>query len=460
MRRSDLRKAFRGVDWSVSTADGLAAPEAAAFGAAPSGQARQWSADLTAVVGEVSPSQQVIVGWPHLQPEGPGSFDSAALDRCDERLDLLMERGVKPGLTLLHVDMPEWVDASGGWLNRDTALRFADLAVVMADRFGDRVDHWTTVSDLLVHSVADYVAGMLPTGRGVGMRGLVALHNVLLGNGLATQAVRSLDGDARVGSAMTLIGGYAASDDLADRLALNHMECWAYRLFLDPLLLGRHMVDENDRSPVEETGCVDAGDMAVISEPTDMLGLVWHVPSRVAAPENLPRLLPVRQCFSALNDANRVLAPLGFVLAPMDAVETTTYGWPVVPEGLADAVAALHDIYGDALPPVRVIDSGMCDLGSAGDPAGALRRRSALAAQLGWLAEVMADGVEIQGYEYWSLADNAAWKLGYTRHYAMAIDARRNPSQPRIPLDWAHQDAFGGRVGFTGKPGKRALHPV
>ncbi|MEU6748281.1 family 1 glycosylhydrolase [Spirillospora sp. NPDC046719] len=463
MRSSDLRTAFRGVDWSVSTAAALAAPEDMSSGPASSGPARQWSLDLATVVGEVSPSPQVIVGWPHLQPEGPGSWDSAALDRCDRRLDLLLEQGDRPGLTLLHVDMPAWVDVSDGWLNRDTALRFADFAAEIAERFGDRVHRWTTVSDLLVHSIADYVAGMLPTGRGVGMRGLVALHHVLLGAGLATRAIKSADDGAEVGTAMTLVGGYAATDDLADRVALNHMECWAYRLFLDPLLLGRHMADENDRSPVEETGCVRDGDMAVISASLDELGLVWHVPSRVAAPENLPKLLPVRQCFSALNDANRVLAPLGFVLAPMEEVKTTAYGWPIVPEGLADAVAALYEIYGDALPPLRVIDNGMWDLGAADALADDRERRPALTAQLTWLAQVMGEGVEVRGYEYWSLADNAAWKLGYTRHYAMAADAGRYPPQPTIPFDWVHQEVFGGPVGVArrrGKSGKRSLRPV
>ncbi|WP_433461912.1 family 1 glycosylhydrolase [Spirillospora sp. CA-128828] len=463
MSDTDLREVLAGVDWGLSTSVSLAATSGGSPDFVLSDSSRRWSMDLAAVLGRTPTSCQLVAGWPYLQPTRPGHWDRAVLDRCDRRLDQLLDRGIKPGVTLLHVDMPRWADQSGGWLDRDTASRFADFAAGMGERFGDRVSRWTTVSDVLVHSVADYVAGMLPTGRGVGMRGLVALHHVLLGAGLAVRALRQTASGAEVGGSLTVIGGYAASDDIEDYIALERLESWAHRLLLDPMLLGRHMVAEGGRSPVEDSGCVRPGDMEAIAEPADVLGVVWHVPTRVAAPENLARLLPVRECFSALNDANRVLARLGFVLAPMEAVQTNRYGWPVVPEALADAVAALHDIYGDALPSLRIIDNGMYDLDPASDTDEERDRRQAgLTAQLKWLARVMAEGVEVSGYEYWSLMDNAPWKLRYTRHYAMAADNRQYPPQPAIPRDWPHQPAFGGPppAGRAAKPGRRALYSV
>ena len=461
MRGPDLRAALDGVDWGVAVAGCLAGLESGSTATVLSGPSRRWSLDLAAVLGDMPISWRAVAGWPQLQPEGPDRWDRAALDRCDRRLDQLLDRGVRPGLTLLDVDMPQWVDAAGGWLNRDTAQRFADFAAGLGDRFGDRVARWTTFSDVLVHSVADYIAGMLPTGRGVGLRGLAALHHVLLGSGLAIRALRQAGGGGEVGGSVGLTGAYAASEDISDRIALNRLECWAHRLLLDPMLLGRHMVAENDRSPVEESGCVRPGDMEAIAEPADVLGVVWHAPSRVAAPENLAKLLPVRECFSAFNDANRVLSRLGFVLVPMDAVETNSYGWPVVPEALADAVAALHDLYGDALPPLRIIDSGLSDPEPEPGPGfDEAERRSLLAAQLSWLARVMAGGVRISGYEYWSLVDYAGWKLRYVRHYAMAVDDRPHPPQPEIPRDWPREGAFGGPVAPVDRAGRPALHSV
>ena len=461
MRGSKLQKAFGGVDWGVATASGLAAPPTGSSGLELSGLARRWSLDMAALLGEQPASRQMVAGWPHLQPEGPGRWDRAALDRCDRGLDRLLEQGIRPGLTLLHIDLPGWVDASGGWLERDTALRFADFAAGMGERFGDRVVRWMTVSDLLVHAVADYIAGMLPTGRGVGMRGLEALHHVLLGAGLATRALRRAGATGEVGAAATLMGAYAASDEISDRIALERLECWAHRIFLDPVLLGSHMVTEDGRSPVEDTGCVRPGDLEAIAEPVDVFGMIWHQPSRVAAPENLSRLLPARECFTALNDVNGLFSHLGFALVPMAEVETTAYGWPIVPEALADAVAALHELYGEELPPLRIIDNGMWDLepGAASEEERE-RSRTAFTAQLGWLSHVMAEGVRISGYDYWSLMDNAAWKLCYSRHYGMAMDDRQHPPQPAIPRDWVHQEGLGGTAGSRGWTGERVLHAV
>ena len=135
---------------------------------------------------------------------------------------------------------------------------------------------------------------------------------------------------------------------------------------------------------------------------------------------------------------NRLLVGLGFAIVPFEDVETTAYGWPIIPEGLADAVAGLYELYGDALPPLSVIDNGMGDLdlvdatGRSDDD----RRRALLRARLSWLAGLTAAGVEVCGYEYWSVLDNLEAKFRYTRLYAMAVPDHEAPPRPPMPSDW------------------------
>jgi beta-glucosidase len=447
MSNPALHGSFQSVDWGVATADSIAAPlpdhrETAADWS--DGHHQQWSEDVRAVAGASPATYRTVLGWRYVQPDGAGQWDRTALDRCDRALDAALARGLRPGLTLLHRDLPDWLAGSGGWLSRDTALRFAEYAAEMGQRFGDRVDRWITSSDLVAPAVAECVAGMGPTGQGLGAAGLPAVHHLLLANGLAGLALRGAGVTAEIGTTVTLYGGYPATDDPFDRIALERLESWGNRLFLDPMLLGEHMTTEDGRSPVGESGCVRPGDMEIVSAAQDSIALSWHLPLRVTAPENLPGVLPVLGCFQALNDVNRLLMRLGFAVVPFEQVETNSYGWPVVPESLADALASLHDLYGDLLPPLRIVDNGMSD--PDGDT-----RRSRLAARLSWLARVMACGVDIRGYEYWSVLDNFEHKLRYSRLYGVAVPAGEPVPQPPIPRDWSHADAFGDRGGHCGE---------
>ena len=448
MSDPSLHERLSGVDWGIATGHAVAAPPSAIARArtcAPidSDHARRWSEDIRAVVGESPGVHRIVAGWQYLQPDGPRSWNAAALGRCDRALDAILERGDRPGLTLLHMALPPWLQDGGGWLSRDTAQHYADYAARLRERFADRVALWITSSDLSAVVLTDYIAGLSPTGRCLGAAGLPAVHHLLLATGLGAQALSGVPG--KVGTTITLMGGYPATTDPWDRLAVERMETWAHRLYLDPMLLGTHLVTEDGDSPVEATGCVLPGDMEIITARQDVLGLSWHCPSRFSAPENLPRTFPAQGRFGALNDLNRLLARVGFAVVPFDDVETSAAGWPIIPEGLADAVASLHAMYGDRLPPLHITDNGMADPDTGTDAdtdTGTARRRASLAARLSWLTGVMSYGVELSGYEYWSKRDNLEWRLRYSQLYGGAVPSGSEPEQPSIPRDWVHEDVF------------------
>ncbi|OXM64112.1 beta-glucosidase [Amycolatopsis vastitatis] len=442
-----LRHHFDTMDWGVGRAVSIAAPaDPAAL--APSATARRWANDLRSVVGGVPRGRRVLAGWKHLQPDGPGRLDRRAADACRRALDGLLAAGHEPVLTLLHGDEPGWLDERGGWLARDSAFRFADYAAELGRLLGDRVSRWVTSADFGTPSLGERVAGMTVPGRGVGAAGLAAVHHVLLGHGLAVRALRDAGVSAEIGGTTLLAGGYPASDDPADRAAVDTAESWANRLFLDPLLLGRHLVTEDGRCPVGESGCVRPGDLELIAAPQDVLYLTWYAPVRVTTPQNLPLLLPAESCYRALNEVNGLLVRLGFALVPFDGVETGRYGWPVLPEALADALAGLAGWYGSRLPPVRIVDNGMGDASG-----GAPRRRAVLASRLGWLARLMERGVPVRGYEYWSIVDNLPWLRRYARLYSIS-----DPAAPAENLEPGWTRAF-ARPQEAPREGRR-LHIV
>ena len=66
------------------------------------------------------------VSWPRVLPFGAGAANAKGLDFYDRLVDALLESGIKPCVTLYHWDLPQALQDRGGWIERDTAHRFAE----------------------------------------------------------------------------------------------------------------------------------------------------------------------------------------------------------------------------------------------------------------------------------------------------------------------------------------------
>ena len=79
--------------------------------------------------------------------------------------------------TLFHWDLPQALEDTGGWLNRDTSYRFAEYAAVVADRLGDRVTRWITLNEPIVHMAEGYAFGTHAPGRQLMFDALPVAHH-------------------------------------------------------------------------------------------------------------------------------------------------------------------------------------------------------------------------------------------------------------------------------------------
>ena len=83
---------------------------------------------------------------------GRASFRSAAarvrtgkgLDFYERLIDGMLARRIKPWPTLYRWDLPQALQAGGGWARRDTVTAFARYVDVISRHLGDRVKHWIT----------------------------------------------------------------------------------------------------------------------------------------------------------------------------------------------------------------------------------------------------------------------------------------------------------------------------
>src|ERR1700760_3950588 len=133
------------------------------------------------------------IAWPRVFPEGTGTPNPKGLDFYNRLVDELLAQGIAPFATLYHWDLPQSLeDRLGGWRSSDTSRAFGDYAGYVAERLSDRVKNFFTINEAGRFLNFGYGLGIdapglkLPTGELNQAR-----HNVVLGHGLAVQAIRA-----------------------------------------------------------------------------------------------------------------------------------------------------------------------------------------------------------------------------------------------------------------------------
>src|SRR5271157_311361 len=216
------------------------------------------------------------ISWSRIQPTGSGAINLAGLDFYKRFIDTLLDNHIEPIPTLLHYDLPQALQDQEGWVNRDTAFRFADYAHILGEAFGDRVTYWITHNEPWITAVLGYLIGVHAPGIQDIRSAFYTGHYLLLSHGLAVQALRhSTRRPLQVGIALNLSPVYPASNTEEDRQAADRFDTLLNKFMLEPIFNAKYPQDLLDQvsfvfPPIEET------DMKTISEPVDFLGVNYY----------------------------------------------------------------------------------------------------------------------------------------------------------------------------------------
>ncbi len=366
----------------------------------------RWPEDLDLIAGLGATAYRFSIAWPRVRPGGDGPVNARGLDFYDRLVDGLAERGIAAVPTLYHWDLPQPLEDAGGWLNRDTAHRFAEYAAIVAERLADRVDLWITLNEPMVVMAYGYAFGLHAPGKALLLDALPTAHHQLLGHGLAVAALRAA-GVRKIAIANHYTPARPASERPEDLAAAEAFDNLLNHQFTDPILLGRYP-DLGVPAPH-----VRDGDLAVIAAPIDVLGVNYYNPTGVAAPGEGE--------------------PLPFAMRDLDGYPVTGMGWPVVPDALRDLLTGLRVRYGAALPPIHITESGCSYDESIDDP----RRVAYLTTHVDAVRAAMDDGVDVRGYYVWSLMDNFEWSEGYGPRFGLVhVDYETQRRTPRTSYAW------------------------
>jgi beta-glucosidase len=363
------------------------------------------------------------IAWARVLPEGQGAINSRGLDYYNQLVDALLERGITPFVTIFHWDIPQALeDLCGGFIGRDGAYYYADYAEMIVRSLGDRVKHWITINEPWEHAMFGHLLGEHAPGKHNPWAYFRVAHHELLGHGLAIERIRAFVPDAQVGITLSQFPVYPLQDTAKNRAAAQFADLFVNRFYLDCLYRGIYP-DELWRRLWLFKPPVKPGDMEIINQPTDFLGVNYYSPMMAYHDWRIP-------FFKAWIERTVPPGP--------EYVEDEILGPGPYPSGIYELAMRYRDAYNN--PVVYITENGTkSDNLLEQDADGRIKnvhtpyQQHYLELYLAQLARAIQDGADIRGYFVWSLMDLNEWTSGYT--HPMGLIYVDHDTQERVIKD-------------------------
>ena len=353
------------------------------------------------------------VAWPRVIPSGIGAINKAGLDFYDRLVDAALERQIEPWLTLYHWDLPQALQDKGGWNNREIVQWFEEYTDVMTTRLGDRVKNWMTLNEPLCSAWIGHLYGAMAPGIEDLQTALNASHHLLMAHGAASQIIRSNVSAAKIGIVINVTPAVPHTASDADKRAATLADGFDNRWFLNPVFGIPYPTDVLE--VLGKSPDIQSGDMALINQPMDFLGVNFYF----------------RQTISA----EPCGAPLPIKGVRRENVKRTSMDWEVHAPAFEKILNRINVDYKPQAIYITENGSAWDDVVENGEVNDS-ERIEYLQTHLDAMFEAKAKGAPIRGYFAWSFMDNFEWAYGYDKRFGLVyVDYK---TQKRIPKKSAH----------------------
>ena len=381
---------------------------------------RRWETDLDLMAALGYPGYRLSLSWARLQPTGRGSLNPAGIAFYRGLLSGCRVRGIRPFVTLYHWDLPQALQGEGGWESRDIAACFAEYARLTVEALGDLASDWITINEPWCVSFLSNELGVQAPGKFDTATAVRVAHHVMLGHGLALREIRRARPELKVGITNIITNLTPRSDSDADRLAVQRSDIHSNRMFLEPLYLGHYTDDvvaqfahAGLHQGEIDGGLVQPGDLALISAPTDFVGINHYHDIIVGASES------------------------GEISTTFQSPIVTSFGWSNTPGALGAILRRIDRDYSKL--PIYVTENGATFFDYV-DTTGEVRDYERIDYVNGYVNAIgaaCADGIDVQGYFCWSFMDNFEWAEGFDKRFGLVyVDFKTQERIPKASAYW------------------------
>jgi beta-glucosidase len=351
-------------------------------------------------------THRLSIEWSRVQPT-PNTWDEDALQRYEEMIDALLERGIKPMVTLHHFTNPLWMTALGGWENERSVRMFEGYVRKVAATLADRVTLWCTINEPMVYSGQSYLIGVWPPGEKSLHAALKVGINLTRAHAAAYHTLHEIVPAVQVGLAKHIVSwsphrAWVPTDHLVARM-VNH---FTNGVILDAIARGQGHFPFKRAQWVKDA-----------ANTLDWLGINYYQRYRVG----IRFRSFLRTFFPAL--------PAGIFYQgaePCYQKGPGTWG-EIHPEGLFETLRAVNQYH----IPVYITENGIPDKNDENRPRFILTHLHQI-----WRA--IQHGIPVKGYYHWSLVDNFEWAEGYNPEFRFGLFGVDTETQTRTPRVSSH----------------------
>ena len=339
------------------------------------------------------PAYRFSVAWSRILPGGTGAVNQKGIDFYNRVIDKCLKENIEPWLTCYHWDMPQVLEAKGGWTNRESMKWFDEYVNVISKSFGDRVKNWMVINEPLSFTLAGYMLGIHAPGT-FGFKSFYkAIHHVTMAQGIGGRAIRTNVKNANIGTTYSCAPVDGWKNKPANIAAAKRVDVVANRMFIEPVLgMGYPVKDLPALKQVLKY--VKEDDEQKVKFDFDFIGV-----------QNYTRM--VAKNFSLLPIVHALQ------IKPSKITDRLTeMHWEVNPEGMYRILKQFAAYPG--VKKIIITENGEAvkdELvnGEINDPV----RLQYIKDYLQQVLKAKNEGVPVDGYFIWSLLDNFEWAEGY-----------------------------------------------
>ena len=359
----------------------------------------RYAKDITLMADLNISNYRFSIAWSRIMPEGTGKVSHEGVDFYNRVIDFCIELHIIPWVTLYHWDLPQALQAKGGWVNRNIVGWFGDFVSCCIKNFGDRVTNWIVMNEPMVFTGAGYFLGVHAPGKKGLNNFLAATHHAALCQARGGAIIKSLLPRSNVGTTFSCSHIEPFRNAGKDIFAAKKVDALLNRLFIEPLLgLGYPVSELKILQRIEKF--MKHGDEKDLAFNMDFIGV-----------QNYTREIVTHTTFMPFIQAK-------IVKATRRNVETTLMNWEVYPESVYN-VLKKYSSY-ENMPPLMITENGAAftDVlldGEVHDP----KRIKYLKDNILQVLRAKQEGVNVTGYFIWTFLDNFEWAEGYYPRFGL-----------------------------------------